>query len=567
MGTMTAEFTPDLILSNGKIVTVDGQFSIAEAVAVFDGKIVAVGKDSDVSGLAGNRTQTVDLGGRCVVPGQMDNHVHFMLAGLDALGNDAKVNIATLQSIEEVLGAIAERVKTTPKGQWIGTSCMYRGALKEGRFPSRHDLDKVAPDHPVYIFQSGKNIIANSYALKQAGITKGTDHPSEPEGWIVKDDDGEPTGHLIAGAGDMARKIWWEKADLPIKKWDFLYFDRETQIAAIKAQQAIYHACGVVGVRDMGAAVDEIDAYAEAHRRGELKIRTDVILGPPLRYMSQDEILQALNSYFGPKQHIGDAMLKIGGIKMVVVNDGWWAYSADKVKFLIREFNRRDWNTIIHINTGGAGESSELVISALEEANQQKPIDGRRFCFEHGFGLGDPDHIRRAKDLGIIFGANPLLAYYASARSMRMNEIMEQVRIAKMSEKDAWKRTVRDWGLPLRDWFDAGVHVTGGSDNPAVVYDTDQPFLSQYSALTGNTLAGVLLPGQEISREQMLRMYTTNNAYATWHEDIRGSIEVGMLADFAVLDHDILECADEEVRDMQVLQTYVGGELVFENSN
>lgn len=567
MGTMTAEFTPDLILSNGKIVTVDGQFSIAEAVAVFDGKIVAVGKDSDVSGLAGNRTQTVDLGGRCVVPGQMDAHVHFILAGLDALGNDAKVNIATLQSIEEVLGAIAERVKITPKGQWIGTSCMYRGALKEGRFPSRHDLDKVAPDHPVYIFQSGKNIIANSYALKQAGITKGTDHPSEPEGWIVKDDDGEPTGHLIAGAGDMARKIWWEKANLPIKKWDFLYFDRETQIAAIKAQQAIYHACGVVGVRDMGASVDEIDAYAEAHRRGELKIRTDVILGPPLRYMSQDEILQALNSYFGPKQHIGDAMLKIGGIKMVVVNDGWWAYSADKVKFLIREFNRRDWNTIIHINTGGAGESSELVISALEEANQQKPIDGRRFCFEHGFGLGDPDHIRRAKDLGIIFGANPLLAYYASARSMRMNEIMEQVRIAKMSEKDAWKRTVRDWGLPLRDWFDAGVHVTGGSDNPAVVYDTDQPFLGQYSALTGNTLAGVLLPGQEISREQMLRMYTTNNAYATWHEDIRGSIEVGMLADFAVLDHDILECADEEVRDMQVLQTYVGGELVFENSN
>ena len=567
MGTMTAEFTPDLILSNGKIVTVDGQFSIAEAVAVFDGKIVAVGKDSDVSGLAGNRTQTVDLGGRCVVPGQMDNHVHFMLAGLDALGNDAKVNIATLQSIEEVLGAIAERVKTTPKGQWIGTSCMYRGALKEGRFPSRHDLDKVAPDHPVYIFQSGKNIIANSYALKQAGITKGTDHPSEPEGWIVKDDDGEPTGHLIAGAGDMARKIWWEKANLPIKKWDFLYFDRETQIAAIKAQQAIYHACGVVGVRDMGAAVDEIDAYAEAHRRGELKIRTDVILGPPLRYMSQDEILQALNSYFGPKQHIGDAMLKIGGIKMVVVNDGWWAYSADKVKFLIREFNRRDWNTIIHINTGGAGESSELVISALEEANQQKPIDGRRFCFEHGFGLGDPDHIRRAKDLGIIFGANPLLAYYASARSMRMNEIMEQVRIAKMSEKDAWKRTVRDWGLPLRDWHDAGVHVTGGSDNPAVVYNTEQPFLSQYSALTGNTLAGVLLPGQEVTREQMLRMYTINNAYACWQENIRGSIEVGKLADLTVIDQDILECADEEVRDMQVLQTYVGGELVFENAN
>jgi predicted amidohydrolase YtcJ len=150
---------------------------------------------------------------------------------------------------------------------------------------------------------------------------------------------------------------------------------------------------------------------------------------------------------------------------------------------------------------------------------------------------------------------------------MRMNEIMEQVRIAKMSEKDAWKRTVRDWGLPLRDWHDAGVHVTGGSDNPAVVYNTEQPFLSQYSALTGNTLAGVLLPGQEVTREQMLRMYTINNAYACWQENIRGSIEVGKLADLTVIDQDILECADEEVRDMQVLQTYVGGELVFENAN
>ena len=123
---------------------------------------------------------------------------------------------------------------------------------------------------------------------------------------------------------------------------------------------------------------------------------------------------------------------------------------------------------------------------------------------------------------------------------------------------------MRDWGLPLRDWFDAGLTITGGSDNPAVVYDPERPFLSQYSALTGETLAGVLLPGQRISREEMLRMYTINNAYACWQEDIRGSIEVGKLADMAVLDRDILECADEEVRDLQVLRTYVGGELVFE---
>ena len=564
---MKIEFSPDLILYNGKIVTVDSHFSMVEAVAVYDGKFVATGSSADIRELAGNSTKRVNLHGRCVIPGQMDNHVHFMLAGLDGLRSGAKVNIATLQSIEEILDAIHKRAQTTPKGEWIGTSCMYRGALREGRFPTREDLDKVAPDHPVYIFQSGKNIIANSYALNMGGIGRETRNPAQPEGWIVRDADGLPTGHLIAGAGDMARKIWWEKADLPIKKWDFLYFDQETQLAAIKAQQSIYHACGVVGVRDMGVSIDELDTYIEAHRRGILKIRTDLILGLPARYLTEEEITTSLNCYFGPKQHLGDDMLKIGGIKLVVVNDGWWAYSPEKARFLIQEYNRRGWNMSIHINSGGADDSSELVIAALEEADKENPIAGRRISFEHGFGLGNPDHIRRAGALDIIFGANPVLSYYASARSMRMHEIMEQVRIAKMTETDPWTRTVRDWGLPLRDWFDAGLVVTGGSDNPAVVYDTDQPFLGQYAALTGNTLAGVLLPGQTVTREEMLRMYTINVAYSCWQEDIRGSIEKGKLADMVVVDRDILSCADEEIRDLQVLQTYIGGELVFERSH
>ena len=564
---MKIEFSPDLILYNGKIVTVDSHFSIVEAVAVYDGKFVATGSSADIRELAGNSTKRVNLHGRCVIPGQMDNHVHFMLAGLDGLRSGAKVNIATLQSIEEILDAIHKRAQTTPKGEWIGTSCMYRGALREGRFPTREDLDKVAPDHPVYIFQSGKNIIANSYALNMGGIGRETRNPAQPEGWIVRDADGLPTGHLIAGAGDMARKIWWEKADLPIKKWDFLYFDQETQLAAIKAQQSIYHACGVVGVRDMGVSIDELDTYIEAHRRGILKIRTDLILGLPARYLTEEEIITSLKCYFGPKQHLGDDMLKIGGIKLVVVNDGWWAYSPEKARFLIQEYNRRGWNMNIHINSGGADDSSELVIAALEEADKENPIAGRRISFEHGFGLGNPDHIRRAGALDIIFGANPVLSYYASARSMRMHEIMEQVRIAKITETDPWKRTVRDWGLPLRDWFDAGLTVTGGSDNPAVVYDREQPFLGQYSALTGNTLAGVLLPGQTITREEMLRMYTINVAHSCWQEDIRGSIEKGKLADMVVVDRDILDCADEEVRELQVLQTYIGGELVFEHSH
>jgi predicted amidohydrolase YtcJ len=289
-----------------------------------------------------------------------------------------------------------------------------------------------------------------------------------------------------------------------------------------------------------------------------------VILGLPARYLTTAEVLDAIARYFGPQQRLGDAWLSLGGLKMVVVNDGWWAYSPEKTRAMIGEANRRGWTLCIHINTGGADESTELVLDALEEADRERPLAGRRFCFEHGFGLQKPSQYQRARALGVIIGANPLLAWYASARSMRMHQIMEQARIAKMTEADPWKRTVRDWGMPIRDWWAAGVVVTGGSDNPAVVYDPDQPLLSQYSALTGETLAGVLLPGQELTREQMLRMYTINNAYAVWQEAIRGSIEVGKLADLVVLDRDLLTCPVAEVRQARVLTTIVGGEVVFE---
>jgi predicted amidohydrolase YtcJ len=231
---------------------------------------------------------------------------------------------------------------------------------------------------------------------------------------------------------------------------------------------------------------------------------------------------------------------------------------------MIETANKDGWRLNIHINTGGADDSTELVLAALEHADAQRPIAGRRFSLEHGFGLFKPDHYRRAHRLGCIIGSNALLAYYASARSFHMHKVMEQVRIAKMTEADPWKRTVRDWGLPQRSWHEAGIMVTGGSDNPAVVYDPDRPLLGLYASLTNDTLVGKLLPDEAISREQALRMYTINNAYATFQEGQRGSIEVGKLADLVLLEDDILTCPVEKIREMRVEATLVGGEVVFQ---
>jgi predicted amidohydrolase YtcJ len=475
------------------------------------------------------------------------------------------VNVARAQSIADMLREIRRKVEVTPTGEWVATSAMYRGALAEGRFPNRHDLDSVAPEHPVYVFQSGKNVIVNSVALRLAGITRDTPDPTEPEGHIVRDAQGEPTGHLIAGAADMARLRWWARLGQPPKKWDFLYFPREQQIRALEAQGHTYLACGVVGVRDMGVSVDEVEAYLEAEQRGRLPVRVDLLLGMPSRYLTLEDVERSLRLYFGPKQGIGSDRLRVGGLKIVVQNDGWWAYSPAKLRTYMLEANRRGWTLALHVSSGRGDDAIELVLDILEEADRERPINGRRFSWEHGLGLQNPAHYRRIQQLGITIAADPLLGWFASLRSVRMHEIMQSVRILKhLDIPDPWERTVCDWGLPLKAWLAAGLLVTGGTDNPAVPYDIDHPLLGMYSAITGETLAGVLLPGQGATREQALKMWTLDNARAVFQEHRRGSIEVGKLADLALLSDDILACPVERIKDATVTMTVLDGQVVYE---
>ena len=560
----------DVTLYNGKIITVDPAFSIAQAIAVVGDRIAAVGRDADITRLAGEGTRRIDLKGACVIPGMTDNHTHALLAGLDHPEVGAKVNLAWAQSIADIRAAIAARTRQARPGEWIATSCMYRGALKDGRFPDRHDLDEVAPENPVYLFQSGKNIILNSVALRLAGIDRNTPDPGgtpdEGEGHIVHDEDGEPTGHLIAGAGDLARKQLWDRLGLPMKKWDFLHFDTETYIKAIKAQASRFHACGVTGTRDMGVTPEEIDAYIEADHRGDLTVRTDLILGLPARYMKIDDIKESLQRYFGPKQGLGGPFLRLGGLKLVIQNDGWWAYSPEKLRAMMLTANRLGFTLAVHVGTGSADDATDLALSTFEEADRERPLRGRRFTWEHGFGLIKPEFYRRAKALDLIIAANPLLAYFAAARSFRMHQVMDQVRIAKSTISDAWERTVRDWGLAVRSWLREGLTVTGGTDCPAIHYDPSRPLLGLYHLVTRETLVGKILPDETISREDALRLYTINGAYATFEERRKGSLEPGKWADLAVLSDDYLSVPEDRIPAIQVSMTMVGGQVVHERA-
>lgn len=557
--------TPDLILYNGKIVTVDKDFTIAEALAIYDGKFVAVGRNEEVLELAGDKTRRVDLKGKTVIPGLIDNHTHQILTGLEAPGMDVKVDIARLESIAEIVKAIGEKVKTLKPGEWIETSLMYRGRLKEGRFPNRWDLDPVSPNNPVYIFQSGKNIIVNSYALKLAGITKDTPDPNEPpEGKIVRDPKtGEPTGHLIAGAADRFRKTLWQKMGKKPKMWDFLYYPKEAQVKGLKLVQRYYNSCGVTSVRDMGVSPDEIEAYQELWSRGEMTVRTNLILGIPARYLSLEEIEEYIDKYIGPKTGFGDEMLNLGGIKIVMVNDGYWALSKEKVRAIILAANRNGWQLNIHTATGAVPEALELVLETLEEANKERPIAGRRFSLEHGLPARGKDIYARLKKLGLIVASNQLLSYYASARSAFMGKVMDEIGISKVKLGEGKERAIREWGNAYREWLDNGLVVTGGTDNPAVFYDPEHPLLGIYSLVTQDTLAGVLEPDQKVTREEALRIYTINNAYATFEENKKGSIEPGKLADLAIISDDLLTVPEEKIKDIKVLMTIVGGKIVY----
>lgn len=553
--------TPSLILHNGRIVTVDKEFSVHQAMSVIDNRIGAIGTDNDIVPLAVNSTKKVDLHGLTVVPGLIDNHVHMALAGLDLPELDIKVNILQRTSIREILEEIRTKVIRTPIGEWIITSCMYRSGLSEGRFPNRHDLDEVSTDHPIYIMQSGKNIIVNSKALEIAGIDSNVQDPKDPEGYFVRDEDGELTGHLIAGAGDLFRKCVLEQAGLRPIMWDFLIYPIEEKMRAIRAMMRVYNQCGVTSCREMGVSTDELDAYAELRRCGDLSVRVNVLLGLPARYMELEDIRTALVSYFGPKQGFGDEWLRIGGLKMVMHNDGYWSLSREKIETILFEAINKGWTLAIHV---GSPEAADLILELLEKVNSEHPLKGRRLTIEHRYQRFNKVAYKRFSEWGVIIASNPLLTYMAAGRAYKMHQAMTEVRLMKQKEESGWEQAVKWYGMPMRDWWDAGVIVTAGSDNPAVPYDPEQPLLGYYMAVTGNTEAGVLLPGQELSRSEALKAYTWNNAFATFEESIKGSIEPGKLADLVVLSNDLLTVSAEAIPKIKIKMTIVDGEILYE---
>ena len=534
---------PDVVYYNGKIVTVDDRFTYAQAVAITGDKFTAVGSNDEVRKLAGPATRQVDLRGLTVVPGLTDNHLH-------AAGGGPGVDLSRTRSLDDVLNAVAARVKQAEPGEVVvSNSDWHEAQLKEERLPLRRDLDKVAPNTPVVLVRGGHEYILNSAALAKWNITKTTPEPAG--GRITQYPDGELNGELV----DRARQL----VTLPRRPQGTL----EQRIQEQVAEYNKLHAAGLTGVRHPGGSIEEYRMRKEMQRRGLLTMRVTQLLGVD-RNGNPAAIEQTVKGW-GVAATDGDAQLRLGGIKLGVDGGfeggfmrtpyeepygeggkfrGLQTVPPERFNAIVGVLNRLDWRIFTH----AVGDAAiDQVLAGYEEANKEKSIVGKRWGIEHAF-IGRPDHFPRMKQLGLYLSVQNHL--YLAGPSL-----------------------VRYWGpqragsgmTPVKAYLDAGLPVSGGTDSSVVPYP---PLWVIYHFVTRQTISGRELgPDQKISREDALRLVTRNHAYLTFEEDTKGIIAPGRFADMVVLAEDIMTVPAKRIEQMNVLMTMVGGKPVYRHAD
>jgi predicted amidohydrolase YtcJ len=528
----------DLIIRDAHIVTVDPRFSTASAAAIRGGRFIAVGSDADVLKTRGPNTRVVDLHGQTVLPGFDDTHVH-LTAGKDL---EIQVDLTHIRSIKDIQAALAARVKQSKPGEWIvGTRGWWEYQLAEGRLPTRADLDAVAPNNPVSI-PGPHYAIVNSLALKLAGVTRTT--PDPQGGQIYKDATGEPTGLLMDNAGRFVRKFMPQATEAQ-------------KIAGMKRVLALVNSHGLTSAGDPSGSVEDAAMYRRLRDQGLLTVRLDFAYNiDPAEPLDKAEAeLKAL-----PKPGTdGDGMFRsdeigetgLDGAELTallehdypgkpgyrglqkVPNEQFKRFAA-----LVAKYGYR-------LRPHAVGDAAiDEALDAFEYANSQTPLTSRRWMIDHAFLLG-PQHYDRVKRLGLIINSQYMHNYELGALILK-----------------AWQRPLADRSEPYRDWLQNGIMFAGGSDGPISYYA--EPLLEIYGEVTrGSQWGGRLGPDQGISREDAIRSVTVNGAYTTFEEKVKGSIEPGKFADFVILSGDIMKVPAEQIRNLKVLATVLGGRTVY----
>jgi predicted amidohydrolase YtcJ len=537
-----AQAPPEMILFGGKIVTVDGNFSYAQALAISNGKILAVGGDQQIRKLAGPGTRQINLGGKTVIPGLADNHLH-------SAGGGPGVDLSRVRTMPELMAAIAARVRSAKAGEIVITNSDWHEAqLKEQRLPLRNDLDKVAPETAVVVIRGGHEYILNSAALRKWNITRETPEPAG--GSISRYENGELNGELVDAAKGLVR------LPAPANK------DLETRIKEQQEEYRTLNAAGLTSVRHPGAPAEQYRLLKEMERRGLLTMRVNFLIRLS-GVKDAEAVRRAVGSWNVPPDD-GDGWLRIWGVKLGIdggFEGGWMTqpyaepfgkggtYSGlqlmpqDTYTTIVKELNRLGWR----VGTHAVGDAAiDEVLAGYEAANQDKSIAGRRWAIEHAF-IPRKEHFDRVNRLGVLIAAQNHL--YVAGPSLRKY----------------WGDQRAEWVTPVRAYLDNKVRISAGTDAPVVPYP---PLWVIYHFITRDTISGgVFGADQRISRKEALQLSTIDNAYLNFEEDSKGSLEAGKYADLVVLSGDIMTCPEKDIPNLTVLITMVNGRIVFQHES
>ncbi len=529
----------DLVLKNGKVWTVDAGVPEATAVAVWNGRILSVGDDTQVEPFAGPGTRVVDLQGRLVLPGFNDSHTHFASGGFSL----SEVQLKDTTSHEEFGERLAAKAGELSAGSWIIGGSWDHDNWEGAELPTAELIDRYVPDHPVFVSRyDGHMGVANSLALKLAGITSET---SDPEGGVIVrvPETNRPAGVLK----DTAMGLVWRIVP------DESYAEKK---AAVRVALGEARRVGVTSVQDMSTTADLLKIYQELLNEGELTARIDARI--PLASWETYEEMGILANFRN-----GD-WIKIGGLKGFVdgslgsstalffdpyVQDpstsGVYVTPYEYLEERILAADRAGLHVAVHAI--GDRANSEL-LDIFEKAIETNGPRERRFRVEHSQHI-HPKDFERYASLGVIASVQP----YHTIDDGRWAE----GRIGHERCKSSY---------PFQWFEEAGVTYCFGSDWTVAPLN---PLLGIDAAVTRQTLDGKnpsgWFPEQKISVEQAVEAYTLTSAYAAFDEKIKGSITPGKLADMVVLDRDIMTIPSDEIRDATVVYTIVDGRIVYEN--
>lgn len=564
---------PDLILTRGRIYTVDPDDRVAEAIAIAGGRILAVGTSAEIERLAGPATRRVDLAGRAVVPGFVDAHPHLDSVGLRLI----RPAFGVPSSIEEVLDVIRREAAARKPGEWIVCNPLvdepdvfaYPGRLREGRWPTRHDLDRAAPDNPVYLeppsLIAPGYAFANTAALRSAGITGATQAPPGVE--IELDGNGEPTGvfrdynfpkkvPVVDGAFRAAASLFPTLPEVT----------QEDTYRAVAAGVKAFNAAGVTAIYEgHGIPVGPQRAYLRLWQEGGLTVRTYFVISYPVPLyadLAKGRELIEHTARYAAGEGFGDDYLKFGGLGFSF--DSATAMGACLMREPYVGATGEKWHGVqlpsdeafreivfacaragvrVQVQCSG-GAAIDKVLALYQEVNREIPIAGQRWTIQH-CQFPSPENMRVCRELGVHpTTTTNFLWNYGSVYLRCFGEEMARE------------------AIPFKGWLEAGVPVAQCTDGrPFEPLAAFWQMLARRDAVTGKALTSAK---QKLSRAEALRIYTLNAARTAFWEHAIGSLERGKYADLVVLSDDIMTMPEDDIPRTRVLATLVAGRPVHD---